>query len=105
MLSRFSPKLRKYLAGAALSAALIAPVLIPGTAQAWWARGGWGWGLGVGVAVAPPVLVVPAPVIAYAASPPPVVVVPPPPPPPPPYAHWVPGHYNWQGYWIAGHWA
>lgn len=101
MLPRFSPKLRKCLAGAALSAALMAPVLIPGTAQAWWARGGWGWGLGVRVAVPAPVLVVPAPVVAYAA-PPAVVVVP---PPPPPYVHWVPGHYDWRGYWIPGHWV
>ncbi len=27
------------------------------------------------------------------------------PPPPRPAAHWIPGHYNWHGFWVPGHWV
>lgn len=63
--------LKRALIGAALCTAIAAPLIVPGTAQAWWYRPGWGWRPGVVIGV-PPVVVAPAPV--YVA--PPVVVAP-----------------------------
>lgn len=83
------------------------PLLLPATAHAWWVRGGWGWHGGVFVGVAPPPVVVgppvvyPPPSLVYA---PPVAYAPPPPAVVTPY-RWVPGHYDWRGIWIPGHWA
>jgi hypothetical protein len=82
----------RWLTGAAVCAALALPVLLPRPAEAWWARAGWG---GVAVAappvvVAPPPVVVAPPVVAYAR---------------PPVARWIPGHYNWRGFWVPGHWT
>lgn len=92
-MSSFPAVVRRLLAGAALSVAFLVPALTPQPARAWWAREGWGWG-GVAI-VAPPVYVPPrvivtAPPVAYA---------------PPPVARWVPGHYNWRGFWVPGHWV
>ena len=84
----------RWLAGAMVCMALALPILLPRPANAWWARGGWGWG-GVAVAV-PPVVVAPPPVLVG----PPVVAY-----APPPVARWVPGHYNWRGFWVPGHWV
>ncbi len=86
----------RLLAGAAVAASLLAPVLAARPAHAWWVRGGL---------YVPPVVVAPAPVVVL---PPPVVVAPPPRvayvTPPPPVGRWVPGHYNWRGFWVPGHW-
>ena len=86
--------LKRWALGAAVGAAVALPALTPTAAHAWW-RGGWGWTPGV-VVVAPPVVYAPPPPVAYVA-PPPVIAR--------PYARWVPGHYDWRGYWIPAHWA
>jgi hypothetical protein len=72
-------------------AALGLPLIVPAPAYAWWVRP---------VYVAPPVVYAPPPVY-YA--PPAAYYVPRPVYVPP--THWVPGHYNWRGFWIPGHWA
>jgi hypothetical protein len=77
--------------------AVVAIVLKPTAAHAWWIAGG------PRVVVAgPPIVVAPRPV--YVAPP---VVYPPPPPvyiAPPARPVWVPGH--WQGpYWVPAHWS
>ena len=81
----------------AILAALVgSAALLPAPAKAWWVRGGWRPGI---VVVRPPVVV----------GPPPVVVAPPVVYPPPVYAPrplvWIPGHYDWRGWWIPGHWG
>jgi hypothetical protein len=91
---------------AVLGLAAVGTAALPGSADAWWARGGccWGGGVGFGV-VLPPVFVAPPPV--YVA--PPIAYAPPPPPVyygyhPAPQHYWVPGFWR-GGYWIPGHWS
>jgi hypothetical protein len=79
-------KFRRPLTVLGLCAAAAVPFLAPGSAQADWYRP-YGWR---------PRVVIGAPVFV---PPPPVVVV------RGPYAHWVPGHYDFRGYFIRGHWA
>lgn len=85
--------LPRVAAAAAVLAALALPLLRPVQARAWW----------VGGVVVPPVYVAPPVVVA-----PPVIVAAPPPAVvygPRPVARWVPGHYNWRGFWVPGHWV
>jgi hypothetical protein len=69
------------------------PLMAPRPALAWWGGGVWIGGPGY---VGPHYAYVPPPPVYYA--PPPIVYA-------PPVAHWVPGHYNWRGFWIPGHWV
>jgi hypothetical protein len=95
MLKELSVRSRRLVAGAALCAAVLLPVIIAKPAEAWWGPG-WGWHGGVAIAL------------------PPVIVGAPPPPPyypyvpvyayPPPYWHWVPEHREANGVVVAGHW-
>jgi hypothetical protein len=108
MINRMLVRSKRWLAGAALCAALLVPMLTPGSAKAWWGPGwgwragwgGWGWGWRGGVVVGLPPVVVGAPVyppypyypVAYPAY---------------PYGypyHWVPAHTDAHGTWIQGHW-
>jgi hypothetical protein len=83
----------------AVVAVAAAATFAPSPAQAWWARGGVV--VGVPFVVAPRVYV--APPIAYV--PPPVVYGPPVAVYPRPYARWIPGHYDYRGFWVRGHYA
>ena len=68
------------------------PLVAPKPALAWWSGRVW---IGDPAYVAPPrYAYVPPPPIYYA--PPPVVYA-------LPVARWIPGHYNWHGFWIPGH--
>jgi hypothetical protein len=101
---------RRWLAGAGIGLALLAPVMLPRPAEAWWGPGwgwhagwaGWGWGWHPGIAIGLPPVVVGAPVYAaypYAYAYPPAPVY--------PYGypyHWVPAHVAPNGVWVAGHW-
>ena len=88
------------LALGTLVAAAAAVTFAPSPAMAWWVRGGVV--LGPPIVVAPP-LYAPAPPVVYAPPPrvygPPVVVY------PRPYARWIPGHYDYRGSWVRGHYA
>jgi hypothetical protein len=93
MMLRFGSARRGAMAAAVGLATLAGTALLPHSAHAWWVRGGWGWGGGGVVIGVPPIVVRPpvvvAPPVAYAQAGP----------------HWMPGHYNWRGYWVPGHWV
>lgn len=88
--------LRKTLVVAGVAAACLLPMAKPALA--------WRTGVVVGIGIPAPVFVAPRVVVrAPVVAPPPVVVVRGPYAPLPP--RWVPGHYNWRGFWIPGHWV
>ena len=82
--------LRKTLVAAGVAAACLLPMAKPALA--------WRTGVVVGIGIPAPVFVAPPVVVR-----PPVVVVHRAYAPLPP--RWVPGHYNWRGFWIPGHWV
>jgi hypothetical protein len=93
--------MKRWIAGAALAAAVAVPMLTPAPAEAWW-RGGWGWhagwahpgwgwhagwGWGGGVYAGVPPVVVGAAAYPYA-----------------PY-RWIPGYYAPNGARVPAHWG
>jgi hypothetical protein len=69
------------VAAALGAAAICGSMIVPHPALAWW---------GPAYAGPPRVYYAPPPAYYYAA---------------PPRAHFVPGHYNWRGFWVPGHWV
>ena len=98
MLKGLIARSHRFIASAALCAAVLMPVITPKPAEAWWGPGG-GWHGGIAVALPPVVVGAPvyppapyyypyAPAYAYAQ----------------PYWRWVPEHGAANGVVVVGHW-
>jgi hypothetical protein len=86
--SNIAGRVGRFATGA-VAALLCASIIVPHAAYAWWAAG-----------VGPGPVFYGAPRVYYAPPPPAYYYA------PAPYAaHWVRGHYNWNGFWIPGHWV